>query len=80
MQRFNAKDYAANPAPYRAATRAVFNTSIFTHNGEADIQAGTPTALEYAGDALNKLYRRTEPLYRTPDGRTFYGNVFADLT
>ena len=80
VSRYDPKDYAANPGKYRLFRTARVATNMFTHDGVNDLRVGEHVAIEYRLSALNKLYRREEPVY-TIVGKDcdLYANALCDF-
>ena len=77
MNKFDYKDYVANPRKYELFKTATVRDTIINEIGE--VTAGTIVSLEYLGARRNQLYRRDEPIYRLDTGDLCYATNLADF-
>jgi hypothetical protein len=63
MNKYDPKDFAANPGKYRLFKTATIAKHIFTCDGDDDLSEGLHVGIEYRCEAFNKLFGRFEPVY-----------------
>jgi hypothetical protein len=78
MNKFDHKDYVANPAKYRLFKTATLRNTIVNESGYVD--AGTIVGLEFFNDVYSAFYKRTEPVYKLHTGDMCFAANLADFT
>lgn len=77
-RKFDAKDYQQNPGKYRLFSTAQIATHVFTQDGEADLPEGKHVAIVFRCEAMNRLFRRVEPVYHV-EGRDLYASALKNF-
>lgn len=62
--KYDAKDFARNPAKYTTFKTATIAQHVLTENGTDDLPAGRIVGIDYQFTVRNHLRRRMEPVYR----------------
>lgn len=78
MKRYSPQEFASNPGKFTLYKTASVAAHFHTENGRDDLTVGQTVSISYRCTALNRLFRRTEPVYAVSVGGRFWGDVYAN--
>jgi hypothetical protein len=79
IDKFDYNDFEANPKKYTMFKTARIANSVFTVNGNNDLEAGRVVGIKYIGSKFNDLYRRIVPIYQCDTGHILDGYALGDF-